>query len=581
MSPDKKLLILKQHNEAIKINHWRISIRLGINSFRDGYKPHLMFDQLATLGDIVSVQLVTSIIPSLESYDPEGCYLGWDLILNSKKSKKTIASVFTILEGAKVSILPPTSLIPSYQNRLKELSTKDEILGGLLSSIDAITENELQQALNYQKVNGGLIGDILVAQEAIQIDVIDSALEKQEKIKEKKLNEMNSVNIDSEKLNKLVTLVGELFIRTENMSHVASLLKDDDLNESTEEMTLILNDMRDTTSSVQMVPISNVFQHLIQNIPKEFDKKVQFEIIGEQTKLDKTIVDKIVEPLQNIVRNAIEHGVDSSAERLKSGKTETGVIIFKAYQETGMVVIEVSDDGSGLDPEKLLHIAKQRGIVSKEQSLYEDEIYNLIFEAGFSSAQSRSNVTCRGSGMDIVRRGVESLRGTVSVDSTKGKGVTVTLRLPLSLSIIDAVHLSVANESFILPREIIIDRFLLNSGQLIELESCDFFDFNDDVIPIIKMNDYLNVRATPKMLSLKTLVVVQFENTKVGLLVDEIHGEVQVVVKPLGGSNYGTSGLAGFTILASGELALILDVPKLIKSTRECENDKNMPKLYA
>lgn len=572
MSLDSNIQYFRQPESNAKQNHWKISIRLGNNSFRNGFKPKLMFNELRETGTILSAKLVTDLIPSLDSYDPGACYLGWEILLNSNAKKNVIANIFNSLDIASVSILPPKSHIAFYQDMLENLPMKDEVIGEMLYEIGALTTMELQQALNYQQQFGGLIGDILIKQGAVQQEVIDCAIEKQHQIRDDKQHELNVVQVDSEKFNKLVTLVGDLIIHVAKVSKLSSLHKDEDLNESTYEMALTLDDMRETTFCLNSVPISNVFQRIAKDISIESKSKIKFEIIGEQTEVDRAVIEQIVEPVKHLVRNAIEHGFDSSAEE--------NVITLKAYQETGVVVIEVSDDGKGLEPENILHIAKQLGIVSQEQSLYKDEIYNLIFEPGFSTVKSTGNSSCRGKGLDVVRRNIESLRGSVMVNPSTGNGVKITIRLPLNLAIVEGVHLGIAHESFILPANMMLDSFKLSSKQVAELELNDFISINGSSLQVIKMNEYIDAGNVNNRTSDNTLVVVELEKTKIGLLVADVFEKIQVVVKPLSGAYHGIGGFAGFTILMNGELALILDIAGIVKSTIGRQSEKLTSELY-
>jgi two-component system chemotaxis sensor kinase CheA len=559
--------------EQVESDYWHISIRLGLDTFRQGLNLQVMFDQLNDLGNVVSARLVTDAIPPLDSYDPESCYLGWELILDADTDKETIAEEFAFFDGASISILPPRSLISDYQDMLAELPESDGVLGQLLVEVGALTENELQQALNYQKDNGGLTGDILVEQGAVQPEVVSSAVEKQQKTRSEKQRELSFVRVDSEKLDKLVTLVGELVISGAKVSQLASDRDDDDLAESMEEMTFTLEEMRETALGLRMVPIANTFnrfQRVIRDTSKELNKKIRLEVIGGETELDKTVIEKIGDPLVHLIRNSMDHGIESPAERLKAGKDEEGVIKLEAFHETGTIVIKVSDDGAGLAPEKLLGIAKERGVVKANQSLTEDEIYNLIFEAGFSTAQSVSNISGRGVGMDVVRRNIESLRGSVVVSSVLGEGVTMTIRLPLTLAIIDGFHVRVSDESFIIPLDMVDECVTLTESQKQEAGLHSYINLRDEVLPLIQMDDYLGISSEPTTSATRmNAVVVKFADKKLGLLVDELHGEAQAVIKPLGRVFQGVRGFAGFTILGSGHLALIMDIPDLVKSAVE------------
>lgn len=556
-------------DDGVKSNTWHISLRLGIDTFREGFNPVIMFSQLKNIGEIVNARVLPKNIPDMCDLNPEDCFLGWEIVLRAETNKNTLAEVFEFIDGAVVHILPPGSLITDYQKLINNLPDEDAALGQILVDIGTLTPSELLLALREQKDNGGFTGDILVEQGAVQAEVIDAALSKQKKDRHENERQHSFVRVDSEKLDKLVMLVGELVISGAKVNQLASNRDDDELNESMEEMSLTLEDMRETALGLRMVPIANTFnrfQRVIRDTSKELNKHIRLEIIGGETELDKTVIEKIGDPLMHLIRNSMDHGIELPAERVRLGKPEEGVITLNAYHETGTIVIEVNDDGAGLNPEKLLRIAVERGVVDAENSLSEEEIYNLIFEAGFSTATEVSNISGRGVGMDVVRRNIESLRGTVVVNSVLGKGVKITIRLPLTLAIIDGFHIRVADESFIIPLDMVEECVTLNEEQKIELEMHEYINLRDNVLPLIKMAEYLGISPTNKSSSRLNLVVVKFARQKIGLLVDELQGEAQAVIKPLGRTFQGVSGFAGFTILGSGQLALILDVPSLIKS---------------
>ena len=554
--------------------NWHISLRLGKDTFREGFDPMIMFGQLRDIGDIVSAQLVTEAIPPLSQLDPEDCYLGWEIEFNTHADKAAIADIFEFIDGIKLHILPPSSRANDYLELIKQLPEDDTALGQILVRVGALTANELQLALNEQKQRGGgLTGDILVEQGAVRAEVIDGALEKQQKARVEQ--QRTFVRVDAQRLDKLVTLVGELVIRGAQVSMLATARNDMDLIESIEEMTLALEDMRETALGLRMVPIANTFNRfhrVVRDTSKQLEKQIRLEISGGETELDKTVIDRIGDPLTHLIRNAMDHGVESPHDRLIAGKPEEAVITLSAYHETGTIVIEISDDGRGLNAERIRTIAEQRGLIQADQSLTEKEIYNLIFEPGFSTVEKVSDLSGRGVGMDVVRRNIESLRGNVSLSSLPGQGATVSIRLPLTLAIIDGFHVRVADESFVIPLDMMVECVTLTDSQKAESIQHDYINLRDEVLPLIHLRSYLNLGSQQEVDNKRmNVVVVQFASKKVGLLVDELHGETQAVIKPLGRVFQGVRGFAGFTILGSGNVALIMDIPDLIKSAAQHE----------
>jgi len=581
-SPEPTLIDSGQAQDELKneLGHFHISIRLGKDTFREGFNPAIMFEQLKELGEIENVIHVTDAIPQLTDLDAEDCHLGWELTLNTLKIKQEIADVLEFMDGACIKILPPKSHIDDFIALINELPEPDIALGQILLDIGALTEGELQQVLNSQKENGGLTGDILVEQGMAQPKVINKAIQVQKNKRKLKQSESEFIRVAADKLDKLVTLVGELVIGSAKVSLLAQSRKDVELEESVEEMTMALEDMRETALSLRMTPVAstfNRFHRVVRDISSELGKKIRLKIVGGETELDKTVVDKIGDPLTHLIRNSMDHGLEFPSERLKANKAEEGIITLSAYHETGSIVIEVKDDGKGLDAEKILSIAKDKGLVSPNQTMSRADIYKLIFEPGFSTAKSVNNLSGRGVGMDVVRRNIEALRGTVSVFSEQGQGSRILIRLPLTLAIIDGFHVKVGDESFIVPLDAMVECISLTEQQKIDATRNDYIKLREEVLPLINLSkmwlsssEYLDIANT----SVVNLVVVQFENKKVGLLVDSLHGEVQAVIKPLGKVFTGLSGFAGFSLLGSGQVAMIMDVANVIKSVVQKEKQQ-------
>lgn len=581
-SPEPTLIDSDQAQDELKneLGHFHISIRLGKDTFREGFNPAIMFEQLKELGEIENVIHVTDAIPKLTDLDAEDCHLGWELTLNTLKIKQEIADVLEFMDGACINILPPKSHIDDFIALINELPEPDIALGQILLDIGALTESELQQVLNSQKENGGLTGDILVEQGMAQPKVINKAIQVQKNKRKLKQSESEFVRVAADKLDKLVTLVGEIVIGSAKVSLLAQNSNDNELEESVSEMTVALEDMRETALSLRMTPISNTFNRfhrVVRDISTDLGKKIRLKIIGGDTELDKTVVDKIGDPLTHLIRNSMDHGLESPSERLKANKAEEGVITLSACHEAGSIVIEVKDDGKGLDAEKILSIAKDKGLVSPNQTMSRADIYKLIFEPGFSTAQSVNNLSGRGVGMDVVRRNIEALRGTVSIFSEQGQGSRILIRLPLTLAIIDGFHVKVGHESFIVPLDAMVECISLTEQQKVDATRNDYIKLREEVLPLINLSRMWTSSSEGldiANISVVNVVVVQFDNKKVGLLVDSLHGEVQAVIKPLGKVFTGLSGFAGFTLLGSGQVAMIMDVANIIKSAVQKEKQQ-------
>ena len=510
--------------------------------------------------------------------------MGWEIALNSNVEKELISEIFEFLDGAIYTILPPKSRFSDYQHLIQQLPEEDDLaLGQILLQTGSLTEEELQlilqqQSEQQQSEQGGeqpaLTGDLLIQNKMVQQEVVEEALEKQKKVKTKKQQAMSFVKVDSAKLDKLVNLVGELVINGAKMSQISERFDDDDLAETMESMMMSLEEMRETALGLRMIPIGstfNRFHRVVRDTSKDLEKEIRLEIYGAETELDKTVIEKIADPLMHLVRNSLDHGIEMPDDRVRVGKPREGLIKLNAHHEAGMIVIEINDDGKGLDPDKLLTKAIEKGIVKETQKLTQHEIYNLIFEAGFSMAKEISNISGRGVGMDVVRRNIEALRGNIQIGSEKGVGTTISIQLPLTLAIIDGFNISVNQEDFIIPLDMIQECVTLNETQIEEASMHNYITLREEVLPLIQLKSYFNLeegdnnRDMVEMNRHENVVVVQFGKNKVGLTVDVLLGETQAVIKPMGRIFKGLNGFAGFTILGSGHVALVIDVPGLVK----------------
>jgi len=574
-------------------DHYHISLRLGPDTFRQGFDPAAMFKQLSELGTLKEAILIESTIPLLNDIDSESCYMGWEIALKSQAEKDAISEVFEFLDGVIYTILPPKSRISDYQHLIQQLPEEDDLaLGQILLQTGSLTEEELQQILQQQSEQQQteepgsappLTGDLLIQNKMVQQEVIEEALEKQKKVQTKKQQALSFVKVDSAKLDKLVNLVGELVINGAKMNQLAARFDNDDLNETMESMMMSLEEMRETALGLRMIPIGatfNRFHRVVRDTSNDLEKEIRLEIYGAETELDKTVIEKIADPLMHLVRNSLDHGIEMPDDRVRLGKDREGLIKLNAHHEAGMIVIEISDDGKGLDPDKLLNKAIEKGIVKENQKLSQHEIYNLIFEAGFSMAKEISNISGRGVGMDVVRRNIEALRGTIQINSENGVGTSISIQLPLTLAIIDGFHINVNQEDFIIPLDMIQECVTLNQHQKEEVTMHNYITLREEVLPLIQLKRYFNLQddnyddGATQLMSNKheNVVVVQFGKNKVGLTVDQLLGETQAVIKPMGRVFKGLNGFAGFTILGSGHVALVIDVPGLVKDVVNNEN---------
>lgn len=566
---------------------WHISIRFGQDVLRNGMDPLSFVRFLATLGEIVYLAPIFRSLPEREAFDPETCYLGLEIELDTRADRTTIEDVFEFVrDDSQIRLIPPHAQVEDYIQLIRELPEEDRFLGEILVSGGCLTLHELEDALKIQKqetleggaVQGRLLGTILIQENAVPPPVVAAALEKQKKFQDRQAQELRVVKVSAEKLDRLVDLVGELVIAGASAHAQATQAQSGSFpNASLLEATITVNklveEIRDNALSLRMVQIGetfNRFRRIVRDVSLELGKAIELEIHGADTELDKTIVEKLSDPLMHIVRNSIDHGIEPVDLRRARGKPESGTLALHASHESGSIIIEVSDDGGGLNKDRILAKAIEKGVVSAGATLTDQEIINLIFEPGFSTADAVSNLSGRGVGMDVVRRNIEELRGTIEIETEAGLGTTMRLRLPLTLAIIDGFRVEVAGASYVVPLDVVIE--CLDLGPFLESEENHLVNLRGEVLPFLRLREVF--RLAGEKPARERVVVIQHGETRAGIVVDRLLGEFQTVIKPLGKLFRGARGIGGSTILGTGEVALILDVAQMVQLATERPADK-------
>jgi two-component system chemotaxis sensor kinase CheA len=566
---DEQEQYAREDGDGVETGLWHISLRFGRDVLRNGMDPLSFIRYLCTLGDIKHIVTLLNNIPPTAEMDPESCYLGFEIGFRSDADKAAIEGVFEFVrEDCEIRILPPHSKIADYLRLIAELPEEDLRVGEMLLRCGTLTESELNAALRLQHGDGDAVerplGEVLVAAQLVQPPVMEAALDKQRQVKEHKNSEASLIRVDADKLDQLINLVGELIIAGASTNLIAQRAGEADLLEATATLSRLVEEVRDSALTLRMVQIGatfNRFQRVVRDVSKELGKDIELVISGAETELDKTVVEKIGDPLTHLVRNSMDHGIEPAELRIARGKPARGTLKLNAYHDAGSIVIEVSDDGGGLNKERILNKAIERGLVSDGENLSDREIYNLIFEPGFSTAETVSNLSGRGVGMDVVKRNITALRGTVTLDSEIEKGTTVRIRLPLTLAIIDGFLVGVGNAVYVVPLDMVVECIERAAWENAGGDG-RYLNLRGEVLPYLRLREHFEVEGEPARR--ENVVVVRYGEHKVGLVVDRLLGEFQTVIKPLGKVFHQVSGIGGFTILGSGEVALILDVPGLM-----------------
>lgn len=570
---------------AVMDEDWHISLRFTEDALRNGIDPIASIRYLADQGEIVTLSTLFDTMPSALGMDPETCYLGFEIEFRSAiHDKENIEAMFDLIkEHCHIHILPPHSHLSEYITLIHGLPEDTMRLGEILLEIGTLTERELEEGLALQQLPDGdypalvneasedahkKLGEILVGSGMVQQDVVNAALHKQQQVRESRSRRQKMLQVDALKLDQLINLVGELVIANAGLS---LQMQNDKLNparlkEAASLMSRLVEEIRNRTLSMRMVPIGGTFsrfRRLVHDLSYDLNKKIELIISGAETELDKTMIEKINDPLMHLVRNAIDHGVEPAEQRLAHGKPEQGIVHLNAYHDSGSIVIEIMDDGAGIDKDKILAKAIAQGLVQDNDRLSDDEIYQLIFEPGLSTAAEITELSGRGVGLDVVKRNITALNGLINVDSELGEGSTFQIYLPLTLAIIDGFLLTVGGLSFVIPLDRIIECVEYSTVQE-EMDQSGYFNLRGKVLPLLDVHTLFEL-PEPENAARNNIIVVHYGNQEAGLIVDQLLGEFQAVIKPLGKVFESLAGFSGATILGSGEVALILDVPALIQ----------------
>jgi two-component system chemotaxis sensor kinase CheA len=556
---------------------WHISIRFGRDVLKNGMDPLAFLRYLLNLGEVAHMTTLIDALPDAEAMDPELCYLGFEISFRSHASKDAIERVFDFCrDDCDLHILPPNSKVEEYLGLIESLPEETMRLGEILVKSGALTREELDTGLRRQSEERvgaedtptPTLGNILIQQNSVQPEIVEAAAAKQKTISEKKAAEASLIRIHADKLDQLIDLVGELVIAGASANLLARKSGEGTLVEATSVLTRLVESIRDSALALRMVQIGetfNRFHRVARDVSKELGKDIELVITGAETELDKSVVEKIGDPLMHLVRNAMDHGIEPPAARAAAGKPTKGRVELNAYHDSGSIVIQVVDDGGGLNKDRIQAKAIEKGIIQPGDTLSDQEVLNLIFEPGFSTVEKVTNLSGRGVGMDVVRKNITALRGMVHVETEPGAGSRFTIRLPLTLAIIDGFLTGVGKASYVIPLDMVIECIELagTSGER------DYINLRGEVLPFVRLRELFEV--TGERPTRENVVVVQYAGQKAGIVVDQLLGEFQTVIKPLGTLFRNMRGIGGSTILGSGEVALILDVQALVSRSANTE----------
>ncbi len=540
---------------------WHVRYRPAAATQLSGTKPLGLLEELAALG-IAEYVFHGEDIPVLERIDPSKVYSWWDILVNTAAGEEGLRDVFIFVEdegGVHLTRLGEGQMRQSDLAALLTVFTEqpgapfevqDRLLRQRFDSMKRMIQEK--KAEHSARVAQSVGQPVPSAPEAHAVTIPTSV-------------QPSSIRVDYQRLDELVNMVGEMVILQSRLSQAARTRQDPLISQIAEDMERLTDEMRDSALAIRMLPFGTIFsslRRLVRDLATNLNKEVEFVTEGEDTELDKTVIDKLKDPLMHILRNSIDHGLEPGWLRKEAGKPSKGTIRLAARHSSGEVIISVSDDGRGIDTERVRKKGIERGLIQPEVTLTEKEIINLLFEPGFSTAETVSNISGRGVGMDVVRRGIDSLRGNIDVESHKGEGTTISIRLPLTLAIIDGLNVKIGAESYIVPLSTIEacqERFVEQQ----QVETFDVIERMGKMIPCISLRRLLQVPGDQP--DYERVIIAGIEGDMVGLAVDVVIGRQQAVIKSLNEQFRRLDWISGTTVSGDGSISIILDVPQLVR----------------
>lgn len=511
-----------------------VNFKPNLHFSKDGNNPIYLIEDVSALGELIVVTH-TDLLPAPEAFEIDQVYLHWSILLCTHSDEKAIRNEFIFVED-------------QCQLDIQELAQGNLLQGPLLDFVKTQTVPLTKEAIEKYLPN-----QATVRSNSQPPQVFDTQQTSRQTIK-----------VTYEKIDKLMGIVSELVTTQARLSLFADNTKHQELEEISENVEKLVRQLRDEAFSISLLPISHLsmrFERLVRDTSLELNKKIRFITVGGDTELDKKIIENLMDPLLHILRNSMDHGIEPPDERIRKGKNETGTIQLKSYYAGTNVIIELQDDGAGVNKERVVQIARQKGLMKESDNLSDKEIFNFIFDPGFSTAHRVTSVSGRGVGMDVVRRSITNLRGEIEVESVHNRGTVIRLKLPLSLSIIDGLLVNIETSKFVIPLQS-IDKCYEVESDTVKPDMNDLIVLDGEQIP------YINLRAIFQYHSRQpryiNLIVARNEQQKVAFGVDSIIDEYQAVIKPLGKIYKGQDFTSGATILGNGTVALVLDTNRIM-----------------
>jgi len=532
---------------------WHIRFKPYPRLLKTGNDPINLFRALDALGEL-QIYADSSQLPAFAELDFQNCYLSWDLLFTGTVEKAAITEIFEWVEGDCDLEIIPLDKTALAETRIAMNKALEASLAKLVSPPEKIIPPEVTETPKSAVVSE-------IQEKPAHNEHLNSHV-----------NEASSIRVGIDKIDALINIVGELVITQSMLDQVGedfSVARLEQLRSGLAQLERNTRELQESVMRIRMLPISysfNRFPRLVHDLSTQLGKKVEIKLSGEQTELDKTVLEKMSDPLVHLVRNALDHGIEMPEQRRAAGKSEVGLLKLHAFHQGGNIMIQISDDGAGFNLERIHQKAIEKGLLTPDENPTVEQLYEFIFHPGFSTAQQVSDLSGRGVGMDVVRRNIRDLGGTIEIKSEIGKGSRFSIRLPLTLAILDGQLVRVGNRIYILSLLSIIESLRIQPNLLSVLAGkAEVYRVRDEYIPILRLYALFNIIPSTTQLEQGILVIVEGEGQKIGLFVDELLSQQQIVIKSLETNYKQIHGISGATILGDGSVALILDVAGLIR----------------
>lgn len=548
---------------------YRIRFRPPRNIFSTGTNPLMLLDELRQLGPC-RIVAQTEAIPYLEDYQAEECYTFWDVILTTSRGVNAIEDLFMFVKDASelsIDVIDEDNAIDSASMYKK--------LGEILLDRGDLSREDLQMALQSKK----RMGEVLVERGIVTCEKVESALVEQQHVREIREQRQgqaeagsSSIRVPTSRLDSLVNLVGELVTVQARLSQTALNHGIPQFLSIAEEVERLTVSLRDNTMNIRMLPIGTMFskfKRVVRDLSAELGKDIALTTEGADTELDKTVIERLSDPLVHLIRNCIDHGIEPPAVREAAGKPRIGTIHLTATHSGPNVLIQIGDDGAGLDTGTIRKKAVEKGLIAPDAEPTDKELFALILMPDFSTAKTVTSVSGRGVGLDVVKKAIDALRGTIEITSVRGEGAIITLKLPLTLAIIDGFLTRIGEEHFIFELSSVQECIELKRDSSAQTSGRNLVNVRGSIVPFIRLREQFDVEGAPP--AIEQIVIVQEDGHRIGFAVDTVVGEHQTVLKSLGKYYQGVEGISGATILGDGTVALILDIPELIRMVKQRE----------